>query len=148
MYAAVKVTEMRRLADFLETIPPEDFALDRWREREPRAAIALGPLVFRAGCGFAGCAMGWAAHAEVFPGLSINRNGVLVYKGATEFDAAARVLGVTENQAIYFFAVGSYEYHADPAHVADRLRRFAEIVERRAARAGRRGIRLVPGAAA
>lgn len=142
MLAGVEIQKMKDLANFLETVPPEDFDLSMWRSRNEKVAIMLGPIVLRRGCGFAGCAMGWAAESGLFPELRLNRNGVICYKGATEFEAAAKFLGVTVNQALYFFDGNTYEFHADPAHVADRIRRFAFIVERRMARRQSMPLRL------
>lgn len=142
MLAAVELQKMRDLSDFLETVPPEDFNLAHWRERSAVAPISLGPITLRRGCGFAGCAMGWAAEAGLFPRLRISKGGDICYRGATGFEAAAKLLGVTPNQSWYFFSEHAYAWHADPADVADRMRRFVEIVERRLARSERPMLRL------
>lgn len=135
---AVEIGKMRQLADFLETVPPEDFDLGRWRERAPIDAIRIGPITLRKGCGFAGCAMGWAAHSGIFPGLRLSPKGTLTYRGATEFEAVAKLLSLTPWTAYFLFHKDSYQQHADPAHVADRVRRFAAIVERTLNRTGAR----------
>lgn len=130
MLAEVHTDRMFALADFLETVPPEDFSLRSWQSRAPIDAIRLGPIVFRKGCGFSGCAMGWAAYSGRFPGLRINRDGVLVYRGASEFSAAAKFLGVTGDFAYYLFTDEYYpSSQVDPDDVAKRLRRAATLIE-------------------
>lgn len=145
MLLNVDIGRMRKLADFLETVPPEDFDLGAWQTVAPRDAIALGPLVFRKSCGFAGCAMGWAAHSKLFDGLRINREGDLCYRGSRGIEAATRVLGLTERTAEFLFWESRYpDGRTDPAHVATRLRRFASIVEARiAARSGAQWIKRI-----
>lgn len=142
MLSAVEVGKMRTLADFLETVPPEDFDLGFWEERQAVARIAIGPIVFREGCGFAGCAMGWASHQKLFDGLKV-KDDLLTYRGASDFKAAARLFGVTKNVAYFLFHESFYEGWAEPADVADRLRRFAAKVESRLARSVPRSLRLV-----
>lgn len=127
---AVEIDKMRQLADFLETVPPEDFDLEMWRTRAPRDAIKIGPITLLKSCGFAGCAMGWAAYRRLFEGLYVNRHDHIVYKGATEFKAAAKLFGITMRTAYFLFHEQSYDLdHADPHDVAQRVRRFASIVE-------------------
>lgn len=136
MLLKVNTGRMRQLADFLETVPPEDFNLDNWMTQHPVASIALGPIVLRRGCGFAGCAMGWAAHSGMFEGLRINRHNTLVYRGATDFEAAALFLGITSDFAGFFFIEENYDIDRaiDPADVARRLRVAAGKIEARIAR--------------
>lgn len=129
--AGVEIEKMKQLADFLETVPPADFDLSEWQVQSPISQIALGPIIFRHGCGFSGCAMGWAAYSEIFPDLYIDRNQELCYRGASNMDAAAKLLGVTHAAACYFFADWEYDTQPSPDDVAKRLRRFAEKVESR-----------------
>ncbi len=132
----VEIGKMRQLADFLETVPPEDFDLAKWRLRSPVSAIRLGPITLRQGCGFAGCALGWAAHMEVFPGLTLGaKDNTVYYRGYSEFRAAATLFEVNTETAVFLFHENSYwPGYVEPGDVAERLRRFAEIVERRIAR--------------
>ena len=130
----VEIEKMRKLADFLETVPPEDFDLADWVEREQRdpKSILFGLVILHPGCGFAGCAMGWAAHSGIFPGLRLTHDSDdITYAGLIGFDAIDRLFRIGENQGIFLFHRVRYQGHADPGHVARRLRRFAEIVERR-----------------
>lgn len=135
MLAKVDLEKCERLAAFLETVPPGDFDLTYWRSVEPVSAIKLGPIVLRHGCGFAGCAIGWAAYSGIFPGLRLEKKGKTgarpVYAGFTEFRAAAALLGVNESQAVYFFDPDSYSDKAEPGDVADRIRVFVTKVRRR-----------------
>jgi len=126
----VDTRKMRDLADFLETVPPEDFSLADWQSQTPRREISIGPIVLRTGCGFAGCAMGWAAYSGKFEGLRISRETIR-YRGLSGMRAAAKFLNVTETVAEFFFDESWYGGVAEPADVATRLRRFAEKVEAR-----------------
>ncbi len=139
MLSKVEIERMYQLADVLETVPSADFDLGAWCLRQPHTAVTVTGIVIRAGCGFAGCAMGWAVHTGMFPGLKVE-NGCLYYRDesgleVTGFDAAATVFGITLRVASFLFAPVQYRFHAPATDVAGRLRRFAEIVERRLARA-------------
>ncbi len=143
--SSVEIGRMHQFADFLETVPPEDFDLTLWVERQQRdpKSLLFGLIQRDPGCGFAGCAMGWAAYSEVFPGLRLTRDAKdVTFAGFTGYDAAAALLGVGDNQAFFFFAPSSYE-DAEPGHVAARLRKFAAKVERRINRQQRPGLRVV-----
>jgi hypothetical protein len=138
MLNKVEIERMYQLADVLETVPSADFDLGAWCLRQPHTAVTVTGIVIRAGCGFAGCAMGWAVHTGMFPGLKVE-NGCLYYRDesgleVTGFDAAATVFGITPSVASFLFAPVQYRFHAPATDVAARLRRFAEIVERRLAR--------------
>jgi len=139
----VEIGKMRQLADFLETVPPADFDLTSWQTQAPIQRIAFGPIVFRHGCGFSGCAMGWAAYAEIFPDLYIDRTQELCYRGATNMNAAAKLLGVTESIANFFFVDSEYVDEPSPDDVSKRLRRFADKVERRLMRRQSPELRVV-----
>lgn len=145
----VNTVGMRQLANFLEKVPPEDFSLEGWRTQMPRDAWMLGPITLRRGCGFAGCAMGWAAHSNVFPGLRINRDGDLVYRGALDHDAVVKLFGIKEQTVEFLFWCTSYEdYPVTPDMVATRVRRFVEKVEARiAGKSGRAWVSTITGAA-
>lgn len=106
------------LAEFLETSVPEaEFNMLLWQHRAyvpPMEGTPAGPPSFfgllpgspevppNPGCGFAGCAIGWAAHSGLFPGLKLrevnpeekHRDGTKVgltivptYAGGTQWDA-------------------------------------------------------------
>ncbi len=131
--AQVNTQRMYQLADFLETVPPSRFNLKHWQEE--KAHPVIGNFLPYDRCGFAGCAMGWAVHAKLFPGLTLAvvPNGLMTpeicYKGATNMDAAGLVFGLKEGS--FLFHSDSYSEPATPYKVATRLRRFAQIVERR-----------------
>ena len=127
----VEVGRMRQLADFLETVPPKDFDLRAWQTRCPIAPTMLGPFAW-GGCGFAGCALGWAAHSGLFLGLGVDRQGNLVYKGFANYRAVRHLLGIKQRAAWFLFGQEMYDREAqEPGDVAARIRRFADIVERR-----------------
>lgn len=141
----VEIGRMRQLADLLEAVPPSSFTLDDWEAQPetPAKTMLFGLIELEPACGFSGCAMGWAAHSGLFPGLSID-DGVLVYRGYSSFRAAAKVMGVTENVAHFLFDPSLYEDACpEPGDVAERLRRFADKVERRLMRKSEPTLRLV-----
>ncbi len=127
MLSKVEVERMYQLAHLLETVSSQDFDLTIWGTR------------VRDDCGFAGCAMGWAAYAKLFPGLVMMGDGVRYFdddKGiGAGYDAAVCVFGITSRTANFLFCPYFYEIPSSPAALAARLVRFAEIVERRLARA-------------
>jgi len=127
MLSKVEVERMYQLAHLLETVSSQDFDLTIWGTR------------VRDDCGFAGCAIGWAAYAKLFPGLVMMGDGVRYFdkdKGiGVGYHAAVCVLGITSRTANFLFCPHYYEIPASPAVVAARLTRFAAIVERRLARA-------------
>jgi hypothetical protein len=132
----VEIEKIRQLADFLETVPPEDFDLDGWVQRQQRepSSILFGLIQRHPGCGFAGCAMGWAAHSGIFPGLRLTHDQEdIVYGGFTGYDAVEALLGIEYSHASFFFSHTMYSVIAEPGHVARRLRRFADKIESRRA---------------
>lgn len=142
----VEIGRMRKLADFLETVPPEDFDLDGWVQQLPQGpkSIFFGLIHRHSGCGFAGCAMGWAAHSQIFSGLRLTRDGDdIAYRGFTGYDAVYALFGIGENQGFFLFSDRRYADDAEPGHVARRLRIFADKVERRLARTQAPGLRVV-----
>lgn len=124
-----------KLAAFLDTVPNKAFDMSLWQ-----AQGADKPEGKRPGdCGFAGCAMGWAAHTRMFRGLSVEPYGLLIYQpdgGAKyteryweDYEAAAAVFEITEVQALHLFAPSHYESQfrrPTPKYVAKRIRKFVE----------------------
>lgn len=141
----VEIGKMRQLANFLETVPPEDFDLEGWVQQTGQPVPMFFGLIHRQpACGFAGCAMGWAAHTELFPGLRLTRDKKDVcYAGFTGYDAVMALLGISENISYFLFSPSMYRDDAAPGHVARRLRRFVEIVERRMNRKQATPLRIV-----
>lgn len=135
--ARVEIERMRQFADFLETVPPREFDLNEWEAREATAAktMLFGLIKLEPACGFAGCAMGWAAHSNAFEGL-ILIEGEPVYKGFGGYRAAQKLLGIKSNAAHFLFGPERYAVDdPEPGHVAARLRKFADKVESRLKRA-------------
>lgn len=137
----VNTANMYRMADMLDTIPAQDFNLALWVARMPgRVQKFMG--LFSTECGFAGCAMGWAAHNKTFEGLKIynasseHRGVVLIDPSdpheniiASGFSAAVYLFGIDNRRAEWFFSTGGYDGDGTPMMVADRLRRFAVKVD-------------------
>lgn len=141
---AVKLDNIYRMADMLDEVKPWEFDLSRWVSQTPRAAKKfLGLLTTDPGCGFAGCAMGWAAHQRIFSGLSLTFSNVYPHGAVTYiqnncstangFTAAANIFSISYRSAEYFFHPQSYSVYSvmevSPAMVAARLRRFAAKIE-------------------
>lgn len=115
-----------KLADFLETVPEENFDISGWETAE-----ATKPEGDRPGqCGFAGCAVGWAAHVELFDGF-VMRDGDPLYQGKTDWDAVDELFGFKQapgelsKEGLILFSGSEYRgYEATPAQVAARIRQF------------------------
>lgn len=121
--AKLRSDRLLQLATHLETkVPKSRFDLSRWGSGEH-------------GCGFAGCAMGWAAHDGLF-GLSYNRfsSGSSVRhkaSGRSGFGAACEVFGISHVDARVLFHSLSYgsahaaqTYAPTTCEVAAKIRRF------------------------
>jgi len=108
-----------RLADLLDTVPPEHFDLGVWLAGD-------GPP-----CKTAACAVGWATTIPAFrrAGLTTDSSGWPIYSEWGGFNAAEQFFGLTEDDALHLFA-SSYRYRlADltrPTTVARRIREFVE----------------------
>ena len=155
MLDKVELGKLTKLANFLDTVPEENFDLSWWGHETP-AKMFLGLFKIEE-CGFAGCAMGWAAHAKLFDGFTMDTCSVH-YEGAQAFKAVSLLFGFTQNNnkftmAEYLFADGSYGYGkvlrrypdigweeeiepipATPAMVAARIRKLVKKIEGRIAR--------------
>ena len=113
-----------KLADFLETVPRRKFNLRMWIQSLPSK-----PEAKTAGhCGFAGCAIGWAAHAKLFRGLHLNRaDWTPVYHGAEDWDAPMVLFDLEAEQTKFLFSVWHYDNErTTPKQVAKRIRKFVE----------------------
>ena len=125
-----------KLADFLETVPEAAFNIQFWQKR-----AATKPEGERPGdCGFAGCAVGWAAHANLFPGFVMQHREEThdawpVFGEASSFDAVNDLFEFTNEEAdagrtskvlakYYLFSNGYYDTPPTPAIVAARIREF------------------------
>lgn len=145
----VEIEKMKQLADFLETVPPEDFDIDAWVTREPmprqieKRWFGLVEKEVEPACGFAGCAMGWAAFSGLFDGLRVLGDWEGIgYRGATDFRAAELLFGINNNNSLFLFSP-DFDDQPEPWDVAERLRRFVEKVESRKHRRNRSKLRLV-----
>lgn len=139
----VEVVRLRALADLLGRVPEKDFDLSSWVGQEPKEAVTkfFGLVEVQPACGFAGCAVGWAVHTKLFPGLVFapslsdpeimvpamyDRTGNMVARG---WAAVEKLFGISSSMAEYLFMSDHYKVHATPEMVASRLRRLAAKVE-------------------
>lgn len=125
------------LANFLETVPELAFNMRKWE-----ASPATKPEGSTQGeCGFAGCAIGWAAHAQLYPGLTlVSWPGyeyleavVPSFEGELNWLAIDRLFGFApvdhdarENEGERLFLRRSYLSDPTPKQVAKRIRKFVE----------------------
>lgn len=123
-----------KLADFLETIPRKVFNIDRWETRPQTKPEGEKP----GECGFAGCAVGWAAHAKLFRGFRLSRNINILpqpsYKGRTGFGAVEEVFGLTLTDAEDLFLCMGYPtarspLDPTPKEVARKIRKLVKASE-------------------
>jgi len=145
MLDKVRTDRMRVLADFLVSDEVGEFDLRNWQTRAFVPGRKFGPFVAREECGFAGCAIGWAIHKRLFEGLRFApgrlefRGPDIRLNGYAGWDAINELFGLPKRGggelAGYFFAASAYETVASPGHVAARLRRAADIIDARRARA-------------
>jgi hypothetical protein len=101
-----------KMADFVETIPRKDFAMEIFGETTA--------------CGTVGCALGWAAHTKLFRGLRQTTETYLkpAYRGRCGFDAAEVLFDISRHQV-----EGLFRWHTTnetPKQVARNIRRFVE----------------------
>lgn len=66
----MNVKRLMKLADYLRTIPRSAFNMGYWLAEPKTKAEGEKP----GECGFAGCAVGWAAHSGLFRGLKLSQN--------------------------------------------------------------------------
>jgi hypothetical protein len=120
----IRTDRLLKLADFLETVPRKAFDISSWVSSK-----ATMPEGERPGdCGFAGCAMGWAAHAKLFRGLTMERGYIIdypAYRGFDGFEAAMTLFSIGDSEATSLFDIGGYESrNPTPKTVAKRIRKF------------------------
>ena len=132
----VEIGRLRALAVLLDTVPAERFGLESWASRTVGSE-----------CGFAGCAVGWAAHSGIFPGLRFDTEikfgavpsyADMAYKDRRwvwiGWEAVVALFGINQHVAEFLFHLDFYYKHPlgpTPRVVARRLRRFADKVEGR-----------------
>lgn len=116
-----------KLADFLDKIPRDRFNLREWEDSE--FVDNVSPFDGSFECGFAGCAVGWAAHANLIPGLTLRDSTVYYTKAGDDFPhegfrAIAFALEITSQQANELFHPRYYTVSHNPTIVAKRIREF------------------------
>lgn len=115
---AINAKRLLKLADYLETVKPALFRLDVFGYEQE--------------CGFAGCAVGWAAHAKLFAGLKFETCLGPIYQGASGWEAVAKVFGFSVDDPDGFISIdaknlfhdSAYPPHPKPNTVAKRIRKF------------------------
>lgn len=145
--ALVETARLTALAEYLDNdVPATDFNLRTWRHRRPkeRKTILFGLIETDPGCGFAGCAMGWAAHSGMFPGLTFDNDGRLIYSGTRNWKAAMVLMGIEQNMAVFLFHPHRYKVNATPQTVAKRIRRLVLKITAIRARDQRRAAHAAP----
>lgn len=149
----VEIVRLKAMANMLDTVHESEFNLSMWVKQLPQQPTTrlFGLVQTNPGCGFAGCAMGWAAHLQIFPGIGIGKRGHVVYRPpslgtnnatpTTElraWDATMAVFGISRNMAYYLFSPDRYKMRATPATVSKRVRRLIAKIETIRARDRRR----------
>lgn len=131
-------------AALLRKVPKENFNILAWELL--RTGERFNPDDIGS-CGFAGCAFGWFVHAGLFPGLRWSNEGSSrrpLYKGQTEYSAAALLFDVTHEAANYLFSPAAYEAEMGgmapdalrklpPLAVAERIEQFVAHVRKEGA---------------
>lgn len=123
----MKKQRLLKLADLLERVPAENFTIKRWVEHEGGPFNAKAP----GSCGFAGCAMGWAAHAKLFPDLRVasGYGYELAHDGKPmpSIEAAMNTFKLEIADARRLFLEEAYRSgNPRPATVARRIRAFVK----------------------
>lgn len=115
--------KLRKLADFLKTVPARSFVMTNWQARRASKPEGDAP----GDCGFAGCAMGWAAHARLFRGLMLRPGaGVIRFKGCGGFDAAKELFKIDWLEAKHLFSPEYYDKPPTPKQVSKRIYELVE----------------------
>lgn len=134
--AAVELERFEALADLLDIVPAKDFYLRTWVRSLPRIQTTklFGLIETQRACGFAGCAIGWAAHEGIIPGLELS-GGTVIFKRNDQktldsWNAVMAAMGIqTQSFVQYLFYSDSYKTEPGPRVVAKRLRRFIGKIE-------------------
>jgi hypothetical protein len=144
----VEIGRLTAIADMLDDVVEKDFVFDQWVSRLPKAAktTLFGLIETRPACGFAGCAMGWAAHNKLFPGFAIERIALLHKDFEDQYmslqynvdgdiyysnQAVQMLLKINHRTVWFLFSPGAYKAYnlTTTTMVAQRIRRFVAKVE-------------------
>jgi hypothetical protein len=102
----MRADRLLKLADYLETVP--------------RGRFDMNILYEGRGCGFSGCAIGWAVHGRLFRGLTYDReNQMTDYKGVLGIEGVEVLLGKGTWRALF-----ASWHKGTPKQVAKRIRKF------------------------
>lgn len=124
--------KLLKLAALLECVPQGSFDMWKWGNdyRKPKPPNMEKATLQQNECGFAGCAMGWAAHVGLFDGLTLITERCLApgvrYGRKTDFDAAAELFGITYGESHRLFYPSGKD--DSPKAVAGRIREFVERI--------------------
>lgn len=118
---------LTKLANFLDKVPEDRFNIHEWIVEQ-----AESDFNEKFDCGFAGCAIGWAVHAKVVPGLEWC-NGEPSYRyefgWVVGWSAVRLAFDIDDLIASKLFTGTTYEGICTPADVAKRIRQFVETGE-------------------
>lgn len=126
----MRADRLLKLADFLETVPRRSFKMTGWIERDASKPEGNKP----GQCGFSGCAVGWAVHAQLFAGLGFS-GGMPVYNGRTNWNAVVELFEFEKSPDSEFGSDDAYHLFYDEAYtsgnpipktVAKRIRKFVK----------------------
>lgn len=109
------------LADKLDTVPPDGFDLKEWTNDK---------LAEERGCGFVGCAIGWALTMPEFQSQGfVEEDAAPSYEESWGWDAVERFFGLIPAESEYLFEASRYKSGASPSAVASRIRAmFGEVL--------------------
>lgn len=140
----VEVVRLTAIANMLDDVQENAFDLDFWVDRlpEPAQTRLFGLIETKPACGFAGCAIGWAIHKKVIPGLALHRVSSTRWasmafeprytvdgKTYHQFEAVAKALGISIKMAEHLFYSPTYKTRPTTEMVATRIRRLVAKVE-------------------
>lgn len=103
---------LRILADFLPTVPGEQFDMSNW---------IAGGRELEQGCGTSGCAAGWAGTIDAFRavGYRCGQDGPR-FDGRSDWSALAAFFGISNDDALNLFC--PMRAAESPSQVAARIR--------------------------
>lgn len=103
---AIKAKRLLKLADYLETVPRKQFDMNTICENRD--------------CGFAGCAVGWAIHGNLFRGLTYDESSFMtVYNGTFGIEGVDELFGEDSWDNLFASSLGG-----TPKQVSKRIRKF------------------------